>query len=175
MRCPLPPPASRLPPAPARRLAETSSHDPRNPVSSAQPPIITVTAPGGITTPPPAVGSPIRAAGIPPIITVADPMTMASAPQLSPRRAAGIPPMSTVGAPGGIIGTGAPMVAVLTIMSVTRAAGGMVFPLSVAALTSIPFPTRARLAHSVDLHHAALNHGRGAALYRHARTRYLGF
>jgi hypothetical protein len=80
----------------------------------------------------------MRAAGIPPIITVAEPTTMASAPQLSPMRAAGIPPMSTVGAPGGIMGVGTPKVAVLTIMSVTRAAGGMASPLG--SLRRFPYP-----------------------------------
>jgi hypothetical protein len=89
------------------------------------PPIITVGAPGGITTPPAAVESAILAAGIPPIITVAEPFMMASTPQLSPRRAAASPAINTVGAPGGIMGTGAPIVAALTIMSDTRAAGGI--------------------------------------------------
>lgn len=61
--------------------------------------------------PPEAVKSAIRAAGNPPIITVAEPLMMASAPQVSLMRAAGNPPISTVGAPGGIIGTGDPDVA----------------------------------------------------------------
>jgi hypothetical protein len=91
------------------------------------PPIITVTAPGDMTVPPPAVGSPMRAAGIPPIITLVDPITMESAPHVSPSRAAGIPPISTVGAPGGMMGAGAPCVAVLTIMSPTRAANAISF------------------------------------------------
>jgi hypothetical protein len=94
-----------------------------------QPPIKTVNAPGGITTPPPAVESVILAAGNPPIITVAEPLIMASAPQLSLKRAAANPAINTVGAPGGIIGTGEPLVALLTIISVMRAAGGILFPL----------------------------------------------
>lgn len=49
-------------------------------------------------------------------------MSTASAPQLLPTQAAGSPPMSTVGAPGVAMGTGTPKVALLTIMSVTRAA-----------------------------------------------------
>ncbi len=85
----------------------------------------TVGHPGGMTAPPPPLRSPTRAAGIPPIRTVADPLAMTSAPQLSPIRAAGIPPISTVGAPGGIIGVGIAEVRVLTIMSVTRAAGSI--------------------------------------------------
>src|SRR5882724_9876653 len=99
-----------------------------------------------MTDPPPALGSPRRAAGMPPISTVADPMTIASAPQLSPRRAAGIPTISTVGAPGGMIGVGIPCVVVLTIMSVTRAARDIVPP------------------GSVDLHHSALDYGHGATI-----------
>jgi hypothetical protein len=67
----------------------------------------------------------MRAAGNPPIMTVVDPMMIASTPQVSPRRAAGNPPIKTVGAPGGMIGVGAPIVAELTIMSVTRAAKDM--------------------------------------------------
>jgi len=69
------------------------------------------------------VESVTRAAGLPPIITVAEPLTMVSAPQLSPSVAAGMPPISTVGVPGGMIGTGEPWVATLTRLSVTRAAG----------------------------------------------------
>jgi hypothetical protein len=50
----------------------------------------------------------MRAAGLPPIITVADPMTMVSGGptqvQLSPTTAAGMPPISTVGTPGPITG-----------------------------------------------------------------------
>jgi hypothetical protein len=59
-------------------------------------------------TPPCAVLSPRRAAGILPIITVAEPLTMLSGGPtqvaISLRRAAGIKPMSTVGQPGGRIG-----------------------------------------------------------------------
>lgn len=50
---------------------------------------------------------------------------MASTPHVSPRRAAGNPPINTVGAPGGMMGVGTPEVAVLTIGSVTRAAGNI--------------------------------------------------
>jgi hypothetical protein len=71
------------------------------------PPIITVGAPT-IITPPCAVASPILAAGIPPIITVAEPFAITSGGpvqvSISPTRAAGIPPMSTVGHPGGNTG-----------------------------------------------------------------------
>jgi hypothetical protein len=59
---------------------------------------------------------------MPPIKTVVDPMMIASTPQPSPRRAAGMPAIKTVGAPGGMMGVGTPIVAVLTIISVTRAA-----------------------------------------------------
>ena len=59
-------------------------------------------------TPPCEVESPSRAAGFPPIITVADPLIMvAGGPAQtheSPTRAAGKPPMSTTGAPPGSIG-----------------------------------------------------------------------
>ena len=79
--------------------------------------------------PPAAVRSVILAAGIPPISTVAEPFTMTSAPQVSPKRAAGKPPINTVGAPGGIMGVGTPNVAVLTIISVTRAAGNIFIPI----------------------------------------------
>ena len=96
-----------------RDLRETKSY----------PPIKTVGAPGGIIAPPDAVKSPILAAGMPPIITVADPITIASTPHESVILAAGSPPINTVGAPGGKMGVGIPIVAVLTIMSVTRAAG----------------------------------------------------
>lgn len=87
------------------------------------PPINTVGEPGGNIAPPPAVKSPTLAAGIPPISTVADPFTMASNPHESPILAAGNPTIKTVGHPGGIIGVGTPIVAVLTIISETRAAG----------------------------------------------------
>ena len=80
--------------------------------------------------PPDAVRSAIRAAGMPPIMTVAEPFTTASVPHVSPIRAAGSLAMRTVGAPGGMIGVGIPLVAVLTIISVTRAAGGILSSLS---------------------------------------------
>jgi hypothetical protein len=89
------------------------------------PPINTVGAPGGIITPPEAVWSAILAAGRPPIITVAEPFMITSAPQESLIRAAGRPPINTVGVPGGIIGVGIPEVAGLTIISVIRAAGNI--------------------------------------------------
>ena len=57
---------------------------------------------------------------------LADPIAMTSTPHESPSLAAGIPPIKTVGAPGGMIGVGIPIVAVLTIISVTRAAGNIV-------------------------------------------------
>lgn len=81
--------------------------------------------------PPCAVGSPILAAGIPPIRTVADPDNMfAGGPlqlAMSPTLAAGMPPIRTVGSPGG--NTGPPTwgtVAVTighTCMSLILAAG----------------------------------------------------
>ena len=84
-------------------------------------------------TPPCAVMSPIRAAGLPPIITVADPMTMTSGGptqvHISPTRAAGIPDMITVGQHGGIIGLPTCGTTPVTIgqvcISVIRDAGGM--------------------------------------------------
>jgi hypothetical protein len=79
--------------------------------------------------PPDAVISATLAAGIPPMRTVAEPFTITSAPHVSPTRAAGSPPIKTVGAPGGRMGVGTPTVAVLTILSVTRAAGSMFRPL----------------------------------------------
>jgi hypothetical protein len=58
--------------------------------------------------PPWAQVSPIRAAGLPPIKTLLDALTIASGgpthTQLSPKQAAGIPPINTVGAPGPMIG-----------------------------------------------------------------------
>jgi hypothetical protein len=77
----------------------------------------------------------MRAAGLPPISTVADPCTMLSGgptqTAMSPKQAAGIPPMSTVGAPGGRIGpptcgTGSGFTIGQTCISVIRAAGGMI-------------------------------------------------
>ena len=58
--------------------------------------------------PPWAVVSPILAAGLFPIITVAEPFAMVSGGpvqvQLSPTTAAGMPPISTVAAPGPMMG-----------------------------------------------------------------------
>jgi hypothetical protein len=58
--------------------------------------------------PPCAVESPTLAAGLPPIITVADPIIILSGGpaqvHIFPTVAAGIPPIKTVGAPGGKIG-----------------------------------------------------------------------
>jgi hypothetical protein len=68
------------------------------------PPIITVGQPT-VIVPPWAVMSPCLAAGVPPIITVADPIaTVSGGPvhkSISPTLAAGIPPIITVGQPGG--------------------------------------------------------------------------
>ena len=75
--------------------------------------------------PPAAVKSRIRAAGNPPISTVVEPFTITSTPHESLNRAAGRPAIKTVGAPGGIIDVGMPLVAMLTIISVIRAAGSM--------------------------------------------------
>jgi len=82
---------------------------PRNELFPAMtyPPIITVGAPT-MMAPPCAVVSPIRAAGTPPIITVAEPFKMESAGPThtarSPTRAAGKPTIKTVGNPGPEIG-----------------------------------------------------------------------
>ena len=58
--------------------------------------------------PPWAQVSPIRAAGRPPISTVAEPFTMVSGgptqTAMSEATAAGMPPISTVGTPGPVIG-----------------------------------------------------------------------
>jgi hypothetical protein len=71
------------------------------------PPIKTVGKPS-IIAPPCAVVSPILAAGIPQIITVAEPFIILSGgpthTSISPTFAAGKDPISTVGAPGPIIG-----------------------------------------------------------------------
>src|SRR5687768_266467 len=123
------------------------------------PPISTVSAPGGMMAPPAALRSATLAAGSPPINTVAEPLTMASTPHVSPNRAAGSPPIKTVGAPGGMMGVGTPDVAALTMKSVIRAAGSMLRP----------FPCS-----SVDLHHAALDHGRRASFDRRACRGELG-
>src|SRR3990167_2060250 len=121
------------------------------------PPINTVGHP--ITIDPPcAVMSPIRAAGLPPIITVILALTMLSGGptqvQRLPMPAAGMPPISTVGAEGAAIGPptwgigGTPGVIIgQTCMSPTRAAGcPMVRP------------------PSVDHHQAALHFQHAAAL-----------
>jgi hypothetical protein len=79
----------------------------------------------------------MRAAGIPPMSTVVEPMMIASAPQLSPTRAAGSPAIRTFGALGAMMGVGTPCVAVLTIMSDTRAANGMVFSRQLFPLTYV--------------------------------------
>jgi hypothetical protein len=84
--------------------------------------------------PPDALGSPTRAAGFPPIRTVVDPMTTASTPQVSPMVAAGTDPIITVGVPGGTSGVGAPLVAVLMIMSPILAAGGIMNSVDVSLL-----------------------------------------
>lgn len=78
----------------------------------------------------------MRAAGLPPIKTVAEPLTTESGgptqTQLSPTTAAGSPPINTVGQPGPTIGPptwgigGVPGVCIGQVCrSVTRAAGGM--------------------------------------------------
>lgn len=72
-----------------------------------QPPIKTVRQPATML-PPCAVESPTRAAWLPLIITVADPIIMLSGGpaqvHIFPTVAAGIPPIKTVGIPGGKIG-----------------------------------------------------------------------
>src|SRR3982750_391292 len=128
MRGRLPHPTPGRPAALARSSEGTPSPGPDNPGSSHHPPMITVGAPGPITDPPAPVGSPTRAAGTPPSKTAVDPMTTASTPQLLPTQAEGSPPIRTVGAAGVAIGTGAPWVALLTIMSVTRAARDITDP-----------------------------------------------
>jgi hypothetical protein len=98
------------------------------------PPIITVGEPR-IIVPPCAVGSPILAAGIFPIITVDEPLMMVSMGpvhiHISPTRAAVIPPIVTVVHPGGITGpptcgTG-PVNIGQVCMSVILAADGITF------------------------------------------------
>src|SRR5665213_4197290 len=100
------------------------------------PPIITVGQPR-MMEPPCAVGSPMRAAGLPPIITVVEPMTIESGgpthTHISPTTDAGMFPIKTVGAPGPVTGPptcgtgGSPGVTIgQTCMSVRRAAIGMV-------------------------------------------------
>jgi hypothetical protein len=75
----------------------------------------------------------MRAAGLPPISTVDDPMAITSGGpaqvHISPTQAAGNPPIKTVGLPGGKIGpptcgTG-PVNIGQTCISVIRAAAGM--------------------------------------------------
>jgi len=99
------------------------------------PPIKTVGQPA-IMVPPCAVTSFIRAAGLPPIITVAEPITMLSGGpaqvHILPTVAAGCPPIKTVGTPGGKIGPptcGLPFgfTSGHTWLSVIRAAGGIFF------------------------------------------------
>jgi len=88
--------------------------------------------------PPCAVLSPIRAAGLPQMSTVADPIIMESGgptqTALSPNTAAGNLPIRTVGAPGPIIGPptwgigGTPGVTIgQTCISVILAAGGIFY------------------------------------------------
>lgn len=76
----------------------------------------------------------MRAAGFPPISTVAEPLAMVSGGpvqvQLLVAVAAGIPPMSTVGVPGGKIGPPTcgtvPLTIGQTCISPTLAAGGII-------------------------------------------------
>jgi len=87
------------------------------------------------TVPPWAVLSPIRAAGMLPIKTVPDPLTMTSGgpthTHMLPSVAAGMFPIITVTAPGEQIGPPTcgttPVTIGQTCMSVSRAAGGMGF------------------------------------------------
>ena len=84
-------------------------------------------------TPPCVVWSPMRAAGIPPMRTFDEPLTIVSGGPvqvaMSPTRAAGSPPIRTVGAPGPVIGPPTcgfgPSDSGHVCMSLTRAAGGM--------------------------------------------------
>jgi hypothetical protein len=77
--------------------------------------------------------SPIRAAGLPPILTVADPLVIVSIGptqvHMSPTLAAGMPEMITVGQQAGIIGPPTCGTTPVTIgqvcMSVIRAEGGI--------------------------------------------------
>lgn len=99
------------------------------------PPIDTVGKPIDMI-PPCAVVSPSRAAGLPPMSTVADPLIMVSGGPIQvhifPTVAAGSPPMNTVGVPGGKMGPptcgmgGVPGVCIGHVcISPTRAAGGI--------------------------------------------------
>jgi hypothetical protein len=76
-------------------------------VNNIYPPISTVGHPNTMV-PPWAVLSPILAAGMPPIMTVAEPIMIVSGgpvhTAMSPTRAAGKPPIMTIGQPGGNIG-----------------------------------------------------------------------
>ena len=104
---------------------------------SHHPPIITVGQPKTIT-PPCAVWSPRRAAGILPIITVAEPLAIVSGgpthTHMSPTRAAGKKPIITVGQPTAMgpptWGTG-PVDMGQVCISEIRAAGGMAILLDV--------------------------------------------
>src|SRR5262245_23144639 len=137
--------------------------------------MMTVGAPGPMTDPPAPVGSPTRAAGTPPSKTAVDPMITASTPQLLPRHAAGNPPMRTVGAPGVTIGTGAPYVALLTIMSVTRAARDTLFsPIHDSSCVALFLPPDLRLSRT-DLRLWPLHHRHAVALDgRHAAGQFRG-
>jgi hypothetical protein len=94
--------------------------------------MITVKQPNTML-PPCAVVSPILAAGLPPISTVADPFTIESGgpvqTSMSPTVAAGKPPMSTVTVPGGKTGPPTcgttPVTMGHTCMSVILAAKGI--------------------------------------------------
>ena len=100
--------------------------------------------------PPWAVVSPIRAAGLPPIITVAEPLMMVSGGPtqvaISPITAAGSFPINTVGTPGPIIGPptcgtgGTPGVCIGQVcISVILAAFGIInqFIITIAPLTVV--------------------------------------
>jgi hypothetical protein len=97
-------------------------------------PINTVACPATID-PPCAVESPILAAGIPPINTVVEPITMESGGPtqvaMSPTLAAGKPPIKTVGSPAGKIGPPTcgtvPVTIGQTCISVILAAGAPIF------------------------------------------------
>jgi hypothetical protein len=120
--------ARSCPEKPNHLTSPNSSHTPH-------PPIITVGSPT-VIVPPWAVLSPMRAAGLPPINTVAEPFTTESGgptqTQLSPTTAAGRLPISTVGQPGPTTGPptwgigGVPGVCIGQLCrSVRRAAGGI--------------------------------------------------
>ena len=106
------------------------------------PPIITVGHPAAIV-PPCAVLSPIRAAGLPPIITVDEPFIIVSGghtqTHMSPTTAAGIFPIKTFGTLGPTIGPptcgigegNAGVCMGQVCISVILAAGGIIFKLKV--------------------------------------------